>query len=437
MQTCTIQIADLDPGGRSESDGPADGPAAGLAAGLAARIEQELRAHFQGRRPVQILRGPASSIDEAACAKLDAVVLVIEREGLAAAVNEFSAELEDQGIAVSAIVAPEVADAVLPRLTGIDVAVAGHDPLATYSRLEGMLHRQPEVTRLAQELAIARRYQGGVSGEMNRIHEELQLAAVMQRDLLPRTLPERHGIRLAGIWRPCGYVSGDIYAAVPLGDDSIGIFLADSVGHGVPAALMTMILSRSFEMHARRPDGSPTPANEVLAQINADMVRRQSGSSRFATAIYAVVNCRTREMELCAAGHPPAILYPPGGAPPIEVDAGGPLLGVFDGVEYESATVALPADSTVILYSDGFEQAFPEGGDVRQDRVATLDRYRDYFNAAASLDDPHAIVAHLDQALDEAAGSLHQADDVTMLCLHAAPLGAAAAEPAPEVKSAA
>lgn len=410
MQSCTIQIAELGTESRSDADG------------LAANVERAVNDHFRGRRPVQVLRGTAASIDEAACAKLDAVLLIIETEGLAAAVNEFSAQLEDHGVAVIAIVAPDVADAVIPRLTGIDVSVAGQDPLAVYSRLEGMLHRQPEVTRLAQELAIARRYQGGVSGEMNRIHEELQLAAVMQRDLLPRSLPDLHGVTMAGIWRPAGYVSGDIYAAVKLGDDTVGIFLADCVGHGVPAALMTMILSRSFELHARQADGSPTPADQVLTRINADMVRRQSGSSRFATGVYAIVNCRTREMELCSAGHPPAILYPPGGGEPSEVEAGGPLLGVFEAAEYESATVELPADSTLILYTDGFEQAFPEGDDVKRDRVATLDRYREFFSAAAALDNPKAIVAELDRALDEAAGSLHQADDVTMICLHAAAL---------------
>lgn len=408
MRKWTIQVADLGQTG--------DGPGVVAASDLVATLE----AHFAQTAPGScVLRGVAGTIDDERVKTLDAVLLVVDQPDVATPINQFAAELEEQAVAVMIVPTPDVAAELAPRLTDVAYVSSGAEPLRLLSMLDGLLQRQGEVKRLARELAVARRYNGGLSGEMERINEELQLAATMQRELLPATMPDRLGVRMQALWRPAAYVSGDIYAVHALDEDRIGILLADCVGHGVPAALMTMSLSRSFAIHALAGREARAP-HEVLARLNHDMTQRKTSSSRFATAVYAVIDCRRREMEIAAAGHPPSLLYDPEGNE-VEIEGDGPLLGVFKEADFGSRKVDLPAGSTLVLYSDGFEQAFvdADAGVRRGDSAG----YKRVFSQLGALGDPARMIEHVEHKLDAASGSLHQADDVTMVCIHAAPLG--------------
>ncbi|MHC4129257.1 MAG: PP2C family protein-serine/threonine phosphatase, partial [Planctomycetota bacterium] len=153
--------------------------------------------------------------------------------------------------------------------------------------------------------------------------------------------------------------SGDIYDVIRLDDDHLGVFLADAVGHGVSAALMTMVICQSLT--TRVADGSSSrildPA-DVLNRLNQQMLRQRLHPSRFATAIYAVIDCQRRRATVAAAGHPPPLLvHEGGGVDPLT--AGGGLLGVFEDEVYDQVEVDLAVDDRLLLYTDGFEQARP------------------------------------------------------------------------------
>ena len=291
------------------------------------------------------------------------------------------------------------------------------DPQALLFAFRGMLHRQPDFCQLRQELALAQRFHGGLENEVSRMHDELQLAAIVQRELLPREIPTLHGIRFATLWRPANYVSGDIYDLTRLDEDHIGVFIADAVGHGVPAALMTMVISRSLLM--KEISGQSyriVPPAEVMNRLNQELIVRQEKSARFATAVYAVVNCRTRIMTLAGAGHPPPIHLSETG-PPRQLETNGGLLGIFEDEVYDQIDVELSVNDRVIFFSDGFEQAFPdESADAYERQLPTL-QYRQEFEDLARKSDPEQMVDHLRQRLDSQRGSLHQTDDLTMICM--------------------
>ncbi len=419
MRTRTILVADIAANAGDPAVRVADEAAAGLRAAFAAS------AGATSRR-VNITRAAAASLEEAGIASLDAVVLVADRPDIATPINQFSASLADHGVATIVLATGDAAASLVPRLGGLLTVIADEDPRRLLGILEGVLTRQGEVRRLEAELAIARRGHGGLADEMERLNEELQLAATMQRELLPSAMPDRLGVRIRGLWRPATYVSGDVYAVHELDEDRIGILMADWFGHGVPAALITMSLSRSFAIHALA-GRSPRPPHEVLARLNQDMTRSRTATTRFATAIYAIIDCRRREMEIASAGHPPALLYGPDGFEQ-EVEGDGPLLGVFEDAEFVSSRVPIPADATLLLYTDGFEQAFVD--DAAGIRRGDAEGYKRVFSRLAPLRDPEQMVAALEEQLDAAAGSLHQADDLTLLCVHAAPIAATAPTPA-------
>src|SRR5262249_24713806 len=152
-------------------------------------------------------------------------------------------------------------------------------------------------------------------------------------------------------------VSGDIYDVIRLGDDHVGLFLADAVGHGVPAALMTMVLRQSLQPLEMRKSGSRIrPPGEVLTQLNQAMIERQGGATRFATALYGVLDCRSRVLTLSGAGHPHPLRISSDGVCS-ELKTSGGLLGVFPDDTFAGIEVDLAAGDRLLFFTDGFEQA--------------------------------------------------------------------------------
>ena len=134
-------------------------------------------------------------------------------------------------------------------------------------------------------------------------------------------------------------------------------------------------------------------------------------------------------MALAGAGHPPPLLvHEDGRVDPLTT--GGGLLGVFEDETYDQVEMDLAAGDHLMLYTDGFEQAFPQ--DERgTPRGRPTTRYRQEFLELCAESSPQDMVESIARRLDAQAGSLHQIDDLTLLCMHAGPLAeeAQAADP--------
>ncbi|MGI9013479.1 MAG: PP2C family protein-serine/threonine phosphatase [Phycisphaerales bacterium] len=292
------------------------------------------------------------------------------------------------------------------------------DPNELCGRIEAVLHQQRIIRGLDTDLQLARRFQGGLRGEISRMHEELQLAAMVQQEMLPRSLPEINGVRFGAIWRPANYVSGDIYDVIRLDETHIGVFIADAVGHGVPAALLTMVIHRAVRTKQVTANGYRIiPPSETLAKLNQEMVRRQGDTTRFATALYAVIDCESRCMTIAGAGHPPPLLLR-GDDEPVHLPVSGGLLGVFEHDEFPECSVQLAEDDRVIFFSDGFEVAFPETAQTERGMKMPSDRYLDEFARLAQFSGPDDMIRQLSMRLDSQPGSLHQVDDLTLIAMH-------------------
>lgn len=310
---------------------------------------------------------------------------------------------------------------------GVFVRPWSLDAVALAGMLQALGDRQACVSGLAREVALHTRYEGGMRGEIDRIHDELNLAASVQREMLPRRMPTMGGVRFHAMFRPAGYVSGDIYDVVALDDRHVGFFIADAVGHGVPAALLTMVISRSLKMRSIGTLGDEIVwPGEAMTRLNDELCRCATESSpRFSTAVYGVIDTRTRLVRLVGAGHPPPLrVVREGSTSKLErVPTEGPLLGVFAGERFEETSFTLGAGETLLLYSDGFETAFdpPEASTVRARRgeEAYIDELRQLTWDAA---DHAAPLDELARRIDEQSGSLHQIDDVTAVTITALPL---------------
>jgi len=344
------------------------------------------------------------------------VVVVFAGEERAAAESALKSTLEAVEPPESENALPHAVRVIaISDLIGADAIHAGHDAMPAGAAdaellpfLRGILACAPTLRDARRELALLNRFVGSMRNELEERNEELQLAALVQRDFLPLPAPELLGVRVATFYRPLAQVSGDVYHVEQVDEDRLFLFIADAVGHGIPAALLGMAVCRSLET-TERSHGQLRllGPGETLARANVRLAEHQRATTRFATAIAAVLDCRRRTIRLAAAGHPPAILLRAGEAPRhIECDGG--LLGIFPDEVYTEIELALEPHDKLLFYSDGFEQAFTDEGSPSHFKE---------FAALAEIDDPETVVQEIASRIDAQSGSLHQADDLTLLCI--------------------
>jgi len=190
---------------------------------------------------------------------------------------------------------------------------------------------------------------------IENLTEQLRLAGLVQRDFLPAQLPNTEKIKWATIFLPAEWVSGDIYDIVSIDQKHIGFYVADAVGHSMPAALLTIFLKQAMVMsqtvRAKLRVFSPV---EVIGTLNRKMAAQKLSGYQFATCCYCLLDIETLQLTYARAGHPYPILIRPGHEPQ-RLEIRGSLLGIFEQAEYTQQTVQLQPGDKLLLYSDGAE----------------------------------------------------------------------------------
>jgi light-regulated signal transduction histidine kinase (bacteriophytochrome) len=199
-----------------------------------------------------------------------------------------------------------------------------------------------------------------------RGRREVRAAQVVQRSLLPRTLPQVDGWRVAAHYAPSdvGEVGGDWYDALRLPDGRLALAVGDVTGHGLPAAAAMGQLRNATRAYLL--DGSPPGA--VLGRLGA--LARWTLPGQMATVVLLVLDPATGTYVYTTAGHlPPLVLSEdgPGRWDPLRPS---PLIGLLDGDTLET-TGALAAGDALLLMSDGLIERRGESLRIAMGRAAT------------------------------------------------------------------
>lgn len=241
--------------------------------------------------------------------------------------------------------------------------------------------------------------------EKERMERELEVAASIQREILPRELPRVRGVAVAGETRPTRQVGGDYFDFFPLSGHRFGFVVADVSGKGVPAALMVSTLASAIHLQiedARDP-------GDLFARVNRHLFRF-SRARKFATAFFGLLDTDSGLLRYVSAGHNPAFLVR-GTSGVEELPATGRPIGMFDDSVWQVATVELGRDDRLCVYTDGITEAQNLPGEEYG-----AQRLRDVLKRTSRETPPDSVRLVLD-AVTEFAGDAPQYDDQTVLLL--------------------
>ncbi|MET8412389.1 SpoIIE family protein phosphatase [Streptomyces sp. NPDC005195] len=185
--------------------------------------------------------------------------------------------------------------------------------------------------------------------------------AVLQRSLLPDTLPAVPGVQTAAHYHTASpeRLGGDFYDIFPIDRGRFGFFLGDVCGKGPQAAALTSLTRytlRAAALHNPDPVTCLTTLNKVLHERYSD-----SGDPRYCTAIFGTLEADTATgrvmVHLAAGGHPPALVLRNDGKADYLPTPGGLLIGVLPDAPFVTATTSLGSGDTLLLYTDGLTEA--------------------------------------------------------------------------------
>ncbi|MFG2328741.1 SpoIIE family protein phosphatase [Streptomyces sp. NPDC048604] len=236
---------------------------------------------------------------------------------------------------------------------------------------------------------------------------EAYIADELQRTMLPDSLPQPTGVRLASRYLPAAEtarVGGDWYDAIPLPGSRVALVVGDVMGHSMTSAAIMGQLRTTAQTLA----GLDLPPQEVLHHL--DEQAQRLGQDRMATCMYAVYDPVSHRITIANAGHPPPILLHLGGrAEVLRVPPGAPI-GV-GGVDFEAVELDAPAGATLLLYTDGLVES------RLRDVWTGIEQLRERLAATAQLTGPdHSppLEALCDDVLDML-GPGDRDDDIALL----------------------
>jgi sigma-B regulation protein RsbU (phosphoserine phosphatase) len=235
--------------------------------------------------------------------------------------------------------------------------------------------------------------------------KEIELAAGIQRGLLPDYPPNVSGAAVAGSCFPATNVGGDCFDYVADDEGRLVVFIADVAGHSISSALL-MAMGRSTLRREIAAGASPA---EVLKATNRAMYGDLVNAELFITMFCARYDPGARTLVYANAGHNPPLLRTGGGV--LELDADGAAIGILDDLDFEERQTDMAAGDRLLLYTDGAMEALDDA-----EAQFGEERLRALMGEAPDLP-PAAFVDHAYAAVRAHSGAAPQQDDITLVAL--------------------
>jgi sigma-B regulation protein RsbU (phosphoserine phosphatase) len=266
---------------------------------------------------------------------------------------------------------------------------------------------EPNELRLLSQFAS----QASIALENSRLHREalenqamqrdMELAATIQRDILPKSIPVVTSVDISVLARPARQVGGDYHAFVER-DGVLTMVVADVAGKSMPAALLVSALHAAVQLLF----AEGRELGDVATELNKH-IHRWSAENKFITMVMVSIDRENETLEFVNAGHNPAYVLSAGRLD--QVRSHGVPIGILPQARYVTQMLPFPSGSSIVLYSDGITEAEnAEGEEYGNDRLEAILRDR----ADAS---PHDLRDAIVSAVDAFVGGAAQKDDQTLV----------------------
>jgi serine phosphatase RsbU (regulator of sigma subunit) len=228
--------------------------------------------------------------------------------------------------------------------------------------LQTTLHSTLEAVRAERERLIS-----------DRLREEVESVRKLQESIMPQTLPSPPAYRICGRYessqirvlggQPVVMAGGDYYDVFRINDNDTVVLLGDASGHGMKACMSIMTMHTLVRMiHDKIYSDTATFVKNINGKLYEQTVVNEDGG--FITLLYGNLNSDTHQFQWTSAGHPLPILQNletnevevMGG-----IDDSGMPLGILPEYDYEWKTTVIPPHSRLMIYTDGLQEAFPDG----------------------------------------------------------------------------
>lgn len=236
--------------------------------------------------------------------------------------------------------------------------------------------------------------------------DEMRAASKIQTAILPSSMPTVSPWTVAARYSPMSGVAGDFYGFPRVLPNSLGIIVADVMGHGVAAALIASMVKVAVFNGA---DRGQSPS-KIVQELNRTLWKEAPG--QLASAVYVELNQEGNLATYTAGGQPPPLLWRRGEQRIDPLDSAGLLLGVRREEPYDDSTVHFAKGDRLLIYSDGLTEAENRKGESFGDAVLP-----GFFVAEQNLSAEAFAEALLQSVLAWSAedSSPGQADDITFV----------------------
>jgi sigma-B regulation protein RsbU (phosphoserine phosphatase) len=300
-------------------------------------------------------------------------------------------------------------------------------PVKSSDQLADLANSFNSMTASIEKLMLEQR-------EKQRLENELAIAQEVQDQLFPRQTAGLESLEVHGFCRPARTVSGDYYDFLSASSHKLILAVGDISGKGISAALLMATIHSAVRAYsvenlpqmrepvavgavagsgrimATWPEGIEVSPGALLGLLNHQLFE-STPPEKYATLFVGIYDGRSRTLTYSNGGHLPPILIGKDGSVR-RLEAGGTVVGLFDGMTYEEDSVVMVPGEVFLAYSDGVTEPENDFGEFGEQRLIELVRE----NRNLPLPQISQIVT---MAVDDWIGDKEQPDDVTLVLARA------------------
>ena len=242
--------------------------------------------------------------------------------------------------------------------------------------------------------------------DKERMDEELSIARDLQTSMLPAECPKLEGIEIAAYSVSAREVGGDFYDFIEMGEDKVGLVIADVTGKSVSGAL---VMSASRSVFRMLSEGGLS-VGETMIRANR-RIKKDIKSGMFVALLYVVIDTKEKTMRLCSAGQTQPVYLSAVTSSAVLVETEGDTfpLGILEDADYQETNLTLQRGDTVVFYTDGIVEAM----NVEKE-VFGFDRLLSVIRGAGTLP-VEEFLRHILNSVEKFVGGAAQHDDLTII----------------------